>query len=281
MSTGIIFDIKEFSVNDGPGVRQTVFFKGCPISCDWCHNPEGLECYPQLMVRRTECVHCGKCEDICTKETCEACGDCVRVCPQRLRSICGREMTSDELANEINRNASEYADMDGGVTFSGGEPLMQSSFLLDTIAGLTEMHVAVETSGYAEKNTFESMMASVNLVMMDLKLIDPKLHKQYCGESNEPILGSLSLLKEGQTPFIVRVPLIPGVTDTEDNLHGIATMLKGAQLLQYVELLPYNRLAGAKYGSLGRDYQPHFDVEQPIGKVDGIFKEYGIESRVL
>ena len=278
---GLIFDIKEFSVNDGPGVRQTVFLKGCPMRCSWCHNPEGLEQRPQLMVRYGECKHCGKCEAVCRNEKCNACGDCATVCPGRLRSICGTEITSEALAGILKKNADIYSKMGGGVTFSGGEPLMQSEFLLETIGLLSGTNIAVETCGYAGADDFSRVMAAADLVMLDLKIIDQELHEKYCGIDNMPILANLSLLKEGGRPFIVRIPLIPGVTDSDSNIHAAAALLSDARRLLHVELLPYNRLAGAKYGQLGLEYKPGFDTEQPLREVSHIFKEYGIESKLF
>ena len=281
---GIIFDIKEFSVNDGPGVRQTVFFKGCPLHCAWCHNPEGMEHGPQLMIRYGECVSCGKCADVCesrAEQECIACGKCATTCPLRLRSVCGREITSSELAATLLKDKDIYADMGGGVTFSGGEPLMQPMFLSDVIKRLPGVHTAVETCGYAERDVFENVMNAAGLMMLDIKLIDPALHKHWCGVDNTLIIENLSLLKSGDVPFIIRVPLIPGVTDGDDNLHRIARLLKDARTLMYVELLPYNRLAGAKYGQLGSVYEPGFDTEKPLSTAAGIFEQYGSESRIL
>lgn len=278
---GIIFDIKEFSVNDGPGVRQTVFFKGCPLRCSWCHNPEGLKQKPQLTVRYGDCLNCGKCTALCENERCVACGKCVKECPLRLRDICGYEISAAGLAEILLENADIYEMMGGGVTFSGGEPLKQSDFLLDVCGRLPGMNKAVETSGYSSSEIFSDMIASVDLIMLDLKLTDPNLHQKYCGVDNALILENLKILKSGNTPFIIRVPLIPGVTDSEANITAIAALLIDAKALLYVEFLPYNRLAGAKYGKLGMEYKPGFDTERPLMGVSGAFEKYGIESKIL
>ena len=278
---GIIFDIKEFSVNDGPGVRQTVFFKGCPLRCLWCHNPEGLVMEPQLTVRYGECLNCGKCTSGCDNEKCVACGKCVKECPLRLRGVCGYEISAEGLAEILLENAEIYEMMGGGVTFSGGEPLMQSDFLLDVCGRLPGMNKAVETSGCASSEIFSDVIASVDLIMLDLKLIDPNIHQRYCGADNVLILENLKILKSGNTPFIIRVPLIPGVTDSEANTAAIASLLRDADSLLYVEFLPYNRLAGAKYSKLGLEYKPDFDIELPLRAVSGAFEKYGIESKIL
>lgn len=278
---GVIFDIKEFSINDGPGVRQTVFLKGCPLRCEWCHNPEGLEASPQLLVRYGECVHCGLCRAVCRHDTCVACGECVTVCPKRLRSVCGETVTAQELAEKLSKNAGIYAGMQGGITFSGGEPLMQPQFLLETMRLTRGSHRAVETSGYAPRDVFLSVAEEADLIMMDLKLVDPQLHRRYTGVDNTSILSNLALLKQGSTPFIIRIPLIPGVSDSAQNLRDAARMLSGVRSLQYVELLPYNRLAGAKYGMLGKSYEPGFDTQRSLNVDTKLFRDLGIDTVLL
>jgi pyruvate formate lyase activating enzyme len=279
--TGTIFDSKEFSVNDGPGVRETVFFKGCPLRCNWCHNPEGWEMRPQLMVRYGECTGCGACRAVCRHDSCTACGECVNVCPGRLRSVCGRVISAAALADALKKNAALYRDMGGGVTFSGGEPLMQPAFLMETMRLLPGVHKAVETCGYAPEDVFRDAAGAADLMMMDVKLADAGLHKKHTGAPNDGILRNLRWLADGGTPFIVRIPLIPGVSDTERNLEATAALLKGAKALRYVELLPYNRLAGAKYESLGMRYRPLFDTDKPVNVNQQAFYDAGIESRVM
>ncbi len=279
MYQGVIFDIKEFSVHDGPGVRQTVFFKGCPLRCNWCHNPEGLSMQPQLLVRRSACIRCGACASVCRSAVCTACGRCIPVCPVRARSLCGETLSSDALASKLLRNTALYAQMGGGVTFSGGEPLMQPDFLLETVSALHGVHLTVETAGFAERNVFLSAVKAVDTVMMDLKLIDSALHRRFTGRDNACILDNLEQLCAGSKPFLIRIPLIPGVTDTEENLSAAAKLLRGARALTAVELLPYNRMAGAKYDWLGAAYAPMFDPEQPVQFRHDLFQNYGIESR--
>ncbi|NLT97956.1 MAG: glycyl-radical enzyme activating protein [Christensenellaceae bacterium] len=278
---GVIFDIKEFSVNDGPGVRQTVFLKGCPLRCAWCHNPEGLETVPQLLVRYGACIHCGLCKTVCKHDPCIACGDCITVCPLRLRTVCGETITAEALAARLAKNAGIYAGMKGGITFSGGEPLMQPQFLLETMRLTRESHRAVETSGFAPRDVFLSVAEEADLIMMDIKLVDPLLHRRYTGVDNDSILLNLRLLIEGDTPFIIRIPLIPGVNDNTQNLHASAELLRGARSLQYVELLPYNRLAGAKYRMLDRSYEPDFDTERSLNVDTKKFDELGIKTVLL
>ena len=281
MQSGTIFDIKEFAVFDGPGMRQTVFFKGCPLRCSWCHNPEGLCMQPQLMVSLASCTDCGRCRAVCTHESCIACGDCVAVCPQHLRKIAGEKVTADELEKRIRKNAAYYARYGGGVTFSGGEPLMQASFLIEVLERVSDLHRAIETSGFCEPEQFAAVVSRLDYVMMDLKIFDDALHRKYTGVSNEKILANARQLVEGDTPFVIRIPVIPGINDTEENYRSTASFLKGAKKLQKVELLPYHKTAGAKYGMLGMEYKPDFDTNSAVRTSVKLFEEYEIRCEVL
>ena len=279
--TGIIFDIKEFAVYDGPGVRTTVFMKGCPLRCQWCHNPEGLSMLPQLMVSKAACTHCGACEDLCETENCVACGNCVPYCKLGLRKIAGREWEAEQLAQKLLRGRVLMEASGGGITFSGGEPLMQWNFVEDVIAHLDGVHTAIETSGYAPDHVFLDMMNTVDFIMMDMKLTDPVLHKRYTGVDNAGILRHADMLCAGDTPFVIRVPLIPGVNDTEEHLTAVAERIQGAKALVRVELLPYHKTAGAKYGMLGMEYKPKFDTECAVRVWPEIFEKRGITAITL
>lgn len=281
MKSGIIFDIKEFALHDGPGLRQTVFLKGCPLRCNWCHNPEGLSINPELMVSKVSCIACGRCEEVCEKENCDACGACIEICPLRLRKIVGDRITSDELVSAIRKDSDYYASYGGGVTFSGGEPLMQAEFLSETLEKLPDVHKAIETSGYAEETVFKQVIAQIDCVLIDLKIFDDDLHKKHTGVSNQKILKNIRYLCEGEKAFVVRIPLIPGVNDDEKNLRATAEYLKTAPALERIEFLPYHRTAGAKYKMINKKYKPHFDVEQTLSPNTAIFDEYGIRSCVL
>lgn len=245
---GIIFDIKEFAQHDGDGVRTTVFFKGCPLRCIWCHNPEGLSSSPELYVGTNGCRNCGLCRRPCNHPDCVY-GRCLHICPEGLIRVSGREYSARELAERIKKSA-DFLSENGGVTLSGGEPLMQPEFALELIAELKPLHIAIETSGYADPEVFRAVISECDLVMMDLKLADRDEHKKYTGVYNDKILKNLEILKSSGKRFILRTPLIPGITDTDGNLAGIARLAGGAE----VELLPYNNLAPAKYPSVGRKY---------------------------
>ena len=281
MKAGIIFDIKEFALFDGPGIRQTVFLKGCPLRCQWCHNPEGLLMEPQLMVSTASCTHCGKCRKVCKHENCVACGACIPVCPLNLRRIAGTRMTSQELAERIRKNSGYYAQYGGGVTFSGGEPLLQAEFLMEVLRQLPDLHRAIETSGYCEPEVFREAAEHLDFIMMDVKIFDREKHFRYTGVYNDKILENARFLREQEKPFVIRIPVIPGVNDNEENYRRTAAFFAGAKALEKVELLPYHRTAGAKYGMVGKKYRPAFDTEQPVVLLPEIFQAFGIRCEIL
>ena len=253
MLTGTIFDLKGFALNDGPGIRTTVFMKGCPLRCLWCHNPEGLSPEPELYVKQVKCVHCGKCAVPCTHDDCQSYGRCLHVCPNDCVSVCGQTMTSAELAERLLRDRDVYEMSGGGVTFSGGEPLMQYAFVAEVLAILAKEGIssAVETSSFAAHDVYRKTLEHVNLIMADMKLFDCDAHIKYTGVPNDVIKQNLRwLIGESGKEYIIRVPLIPGITDTDENLAAIGEFVGDAP----VELLPYNAMAGAKYASVGKNY---------------------------
>lgn len=249
---GIIFDIKEFALHDGPGVRTTVFLKGCPLRCIWCHNPEGLSMSLQLMTKDSRCRRCGKCRISCSHEACQPFGRCLYACPGALISVCGREITADALLERLQRDADFLSESGGGVTFSGGEPLLQGEFLLTMLTRLraSGIHTAVETSGYAEPELFQNVVRAADYVIMDLKLADPILHKKFTGVENGRILENAAFLRASGKKHEFRTPLIPGITDTEENLDALRQLVGDSPH----ELLTYNELAGAKYPMLGMEF---------------------------
>lgn len=243
--TGIIFDIKEFSLHDGPGPRTTVFLKGCPLRCKWCHNPEGLESKPQLMIRHNLCTNCGLCKIPCQHSDCEKFSRCLHSCPNGLISVSGREFTSDELVDVLLKNIDFYKMNGGGITFSGGEPLMQSDFLLEVLSRLP-CHIAIQTSGYASKEVFCKVVDAVDFVMMDIKLADRELHKKYTGVYNDLILENFEYLRNCGKDYVIRTPLIPGICDTPENLKQIKEIIGNSPW----EQLPENKFWEAKYSML-------------------------------
>ncbi|MBQ2733541.1 MAG: glycyl-radical enzyme activating protein [Clostridia bacterium] len=285
MTTGIVFDIKEFSVYDGPGVRSTVFLKGCPLRCKWCHNPEGLSPKPEIFVSAGSCLNCGRCAvEGCEKAkggTCTACGKCIYKCPGGLRRICGKSYTGDELEAVLMRQSVFFKD-GGGVTFSGGEPTMQSDFLLEMLTRLRKngIHCAVQTCGYTPSEVFKQIIENTDFFLYDIKLADDAMHKAYTGVSNKLILENLKLLIESGKPFLGRTPIIDGVNNSVENLAATAELVKNAKNMLRFELLPYNGAAGGKYPMVGKEFAyPEFKAPEKIDVSP--FTERGIVCKVL
>jgi len=274
--TAVIFEVREFCLHDGPGVRTTVFFKGCPLRCTWCHNPEGLSPRPEIIFKEKQCVHCGNCRGVAA--------NLERVCPQRAKAVCGRIWTVPELAREILSNADVFVSSGGGVTFSGGEPLLQADFiaeLADFLHGDRPLHLAIETSGYAPAADYQAVVSRMDLVFQDLKHPDPVAHRRWTGTDPAPIHANLRWLKASGKPFVARIPLIPGVNDSPEAKEGFARLLEGPSGLQRVELLPYHLTAAAKYPFVGRAYNPGFDESRPPDADLDPFLAYGIPAIVM
>ncbi len=267
MRKGHIFDIKEFSVNDGPGIRTTVFFRGCPLRCIWCHNPEGLDVGRGVLVRQRGCLDCGRCRLPCEHPECKGLGRCLHACPMGLVEELGRQWDAKSLSLRLMRDAELFESSGGGVTLSGGEPLLQHEFA-EELLRLLPVHKAIETSGFASSEVFERIIGLVDYVMMDLKLMDPEAHRRYCGADNARILKNFEFLRRSGKPYLVRVPLIPGITDTPENLAEIATVVGDSP----IELLPYNRMAGAKYPSVGKTFTDLIKTDQSRDIDLGIFQ---------
>ncbi len=251
MKKGLIFDIKEFAVHDGPGIRTTVFLKGCPLRCAWCHNPEGLSPHPQELLT-----------------------------PLGSR-LAGSEYTPKELADLLNHQSSFLAENEGGVTFSGGEPLLQADFLLETINLLDDIHILVDTAGYADTGDFARLAEHVDLIYFDIKTLDNEVFHQYCGGDLEVVQANIAQMTESSVPVVIRVPLIPNVTDSKENMLAIAQIAVELPSLQRVDLLPYQTLAGAKYPSVGMAYSPGFDETRSPNVCGDVFDESGIPWKVL
>ncbi|MBQ6534251.1 MAG: glycyl-radical enzyme activating protein [Opitutales bacterium] len=249
---GTIFSIEDFAINDGPGIRTVVFLKGCPLRCQWCHNPEGQSFEPQVLRGKNG------------EET-----------------LCGEKISASALAEKILRDEKIFAMNGGGVTFTGGEPLAQADFLLEVLSLIVpRVHAAVETSAYAPAETFAKVARAANLILIDSKSLDPETHKKYTGVGNGQILENLKTLCSGDTDFIVRVPLIPGVNDSRENMRALSDFLRDAPRLKRVELLRYHKTAGAKYRMAGMEYKPDFDVNAEP-KVWDEFTRNNIKYKVL
>ncbi len=247
---GTIFDIKEFSMHDGPGSRVTVFLKGCPLSCLWCHNPEGLSAETQLMYKKNLCTNCGSCRKQCEHDECKKAGRCIFACPNGCLSMCGKKCSSDELCKKLLKYKDFIEVSGGGITISGGEPLLQADFVCELAEKLSGIHLALQTSGYADRETYRRVVGRFDYIMQDIKIADNDKHKFYTGVGNEKILKNIEYLKKSNKDFVFRVPLIPNITDTDENLAAIAEIAGENR----VELLPYNSMAGAKYDMVGLKY---------------------------
>ncbi len=248
--TGIVFDIKEFSLHDGPGPRVTVFLKGCPLRCLWCHNPEGLKPEPELMIKHSLCGHCGRCLEKCEHEECKPYGRCLYACSNGLISVSGVEYTAEKLTKKLMQNADFYIKNGGGLTVSGGEPLMQADFVCELFEKVN-MHKAIQTSGYASEDSFKKVIDLCDFVMMDIKIADREEHKKYTGVYNDIILKNFEYLMNSGKEYVIRTPLIPNITDTEENLKKIQKIIKNSLW----EKLPFNKMAGAKYPMVGMDFK--------------------------
>ena len=280
---GNVFAIEEFSTFDGPGIRTTVFLKGCPLRCQWCHNPEGQSFENSVLRSPNGCVGCGNCwkaADVIDGKAVLS-QESIYVCPNRLLRWCATEYTADDLIKKLSKNISILNSAGGGITFSGGEPLAQPQFLLECLKGLKGLtDRAIQTSGYAPVNVFLEVLKNADRFLFDIKLVDEEAHKHYTGVSNRLILENFGTLVSGGIPFVVRTPLIPGVTDTAENLKAIAELLKDYGV-NYIELLPYNTMAGAKYPLAGIEFHPEFDEKAKVNANLELFASAGIKALLV
>lgn len=267
-ATGLVFDIKRFAIHDGPGIRTTVFLKGCPLVCACCHNPESQDPAPEIVVRAGRCVGCGECLDACpvgaaslapsgpAKDSarCLRCGSCADACPTGARERAGRAMTAAEVVAEVVRDRLFYAESGGGATVSGGEPLLQPRFLAALLRGCREagIHTALDTCGHAPWEDLARVLPWTDLVLFDLKHPDDRAHAAFTGVSNATILDNLRRLSAAGQAVIVRVPVVPGFNDDEPTARALASVVAGLSDPPAVELLPYHRLGIDKYARLGR-----------------------------
>ena len=299
VTKGTVFDIMHFSTRDGPGIRTTVFLKGCPLSCEWCHNPESQQLGPELMLRPNLCIACEAClpacpegaisrqgdEYITDRSICNLCGICVEACNADARAIVGGEMSVAEVMAEIEKDVIFFDESGGGVTFSGGEALLQREFLLELLQACKQKGIAtaVDTSGFATWQVIDSVRPFVDLFLYDLKVMDEEQHRKFTGVSNRLILANLRRLSELGHAIILRMPLIPGVNDSPEAIRAVGQFASSLPNLQHLEILPYHQAGVEKYRRLDKEYGLS-DLVPPTGEhinaVAGELREYHLNIQV-
>ncbi len=265
--TGVITQIQRFSINDGPGIRTTVFLKGCPLKCPWCHNPETKSHFPEVFFRKAKCIECGRCKEICPiphaiilpgddridRKLCIRCLKCTEVCPSGALTSTGRMASVDDVMTEVIKDLRFYNNSGGGMTVSGGEPMAQVDFTAELLkaAQMKGINTCLDTSGYATTSAWEKVLPYLNMVLFDIKHLDPVMHKKYMGVSNEPILESLKYIAS-KVEVRLRIPLIPGVNDTDQFIEDVGLLAESVNV-KSCDILPYNDYASSKYQMLGRE----------------------------
>ncbi|MCR4431331.1 MAG: glycyl-radical enzyme activating protein [Tepidanaerobacteraceae bacterium] len=273
MSSGIICEIERYAISDGPGIRTLVFIKGCPLRCKWCSNPETQRPLPEIYYHEDACTFCRRCIKACPcgaikaddvrhkvvtdRDICKGCGRCVPACPARARSIVGVFKTVQELMEEIKKDLTFYESSGGGVTLSGGEMLFSHDFALEVLKACKEEYIdtAIETSGYASWDVLEKLLPYVDHVLIDIKHMDPISHKQWTGVSNDLILDNIKKIDAKGKDYVLRVPLIPGINDGEENIKRLKSFTEELNNLHEIHLLPYHALGRIKYTYLERAYE--------------------------
>ncbi len=294
MSDGIIFNIQKFCINDGPGIRTTVFFKGCPLRCRWCHNPESNSFKPDLLFSADKCIGCKKCESVCENEVhtvsqehklhrknCTFCGKCEAVCPANAIEIAGKKITSEEVIKVVMADKEFYEDSGGGLTVSGGEPFSQYEFLMELLKKAKEnnLHICVETCGFTDSERLLTAAEYIDIFLFDYKLYDSALHKKYTGAENVRIIKNLKLLDNIGAKVILRCPVIPGVNDIEEHFRAIGEIAEELNSVIGIEVSPYHELGISKGEHLGEKAAlfPVPDKKQ-VGEYIDTIKKYTSKS---
>jgi pyruvate formate lyase activating enzyme len=289
MDSGLVFNIQRFSVHDGPGLRTTVFLKGCPARCPWCHNPESQSHAPVLLMFPGRCIDCGTCRQVCPHGTdparCTACGRCADACPADARQVAGREMTVDDVLEVVSRDRIFYEESGGGVTFSGGEPFAQPAFLKALLAASkrTGLSTAVDTCGFVARQTLLELAPLVDLFLYDLKILDAERHRAVIGVPLAPIVANLETLASAGRSIWLRVPIVPSFTDRDDGLEAIAALAASLRAVLRVSLLPYHEIGAGKFRRLHKDYELTHVAPPDRARMEhiaGIFAARGLDARI-
>ena len=296
---GYVFDIKKYAIHDGPGIRTTIFFKGCPLQCRWCHNPESWRMDPEPGFRRTRCLRCGRCVEVCDARAitmtengpvtdvnkCRTCGECVRICTQGAKEIIGQQMTVDQVMHEIEKDVIFYDESGGGVTFSGGEPLMQPEFLLALLnrCRAHDIHTAVDTTCYAKPEVVQKVAALTDLFLCDIKHMDGAVHKRFTGVDNEQILYNIKDLATTGKSIVIRIPVVPGFNDDPANIEMTADFVASLGDIVRIDILPYNRGGMEKSARLATELDLMQAAIPSYEKMEGIaetFRSYDFKVKI-
>jgi len=298
VTTGIIFNIQRYSIHDGPGIRTTVFLKGCPLNCWWCQNPESQTDKQEMIFWEDRCIGCALCSINCpsgaismkdgkpvtNRNECIMCGKCSRICPARAREIMGSKVSVDDVIKEVEKDLIFYEESGGGATFSGGEPLSQSEFLGALLDGCKEkkIHTAVDTSGYVPWKILERLNSKIDLFLYDLKIMDDKRHKKYTGVSNNLILENLKKLCLVHHNIFIRFPIIPGINDDDQNIREMGEFLSSLKIAQ-INLLPYHFMGIDKYKRLERIYKLadiHSPSKEKLSDISTILRNFNLKVKL-
>jgi pyruvate formate lyase activating enzyme len=298
--SGWIFDIKKFSIHDGPGIRTTVFLKGCPLRCLWCDNPESQQLRPQIVFWEGRCIGCDACLEACTRsaimldeqgrrsvspDRCDFCGKCLDECYSNALDKIGRLVTVEDLLSIVEADSPFYEQSDGGITLSGGEPTVQPAFALSILEGAHRrgIHTAIESCGHAPWDVWQAFLPHLDLILYDLKEIDPANHERWTGVSNELILANLRRLVDAGADIVIRRPVIPGYNDYEESIRALAHIVSDLKEITEIHLLPYHRLGESKYGQLRRAYPmgDHRSLDDAdVEALRDIVVSYGLKVKI-
>ena len=304
--SAMVTNIQKFSVHDGPGIRSLIFTKGCPLRCLWCANPENIHFGPELMLFPDKCIGCKRCADVCPqnaitiarntdgkeciqfdRKLCIRCGACAKVCFSQSRVLKGEVLSCEQVEEKVDKDLPFYKNSGGGITFSGGEPLLHPQFIarIAKYYREKELSTAVETCGFVPWENFEIALPWIDWFLFDIKFIDSRKHEKYCGRGNQPILENLQKLsRDGRCHIIVRIPIIPGINDEKSDLALVGAFLgKRKDRLAGVHILPYHNYGSSKYDALGIPYQLS-DLESPtdeyMQQIRGTLEQYGLKVQI-